>query len=128
MYWAYSTDEKSDSHRNAYPTLCAGFSRRNRYSKKECTGRTRLMKKSDSHRNASPTLCVGFSRRNRYSKKECTGRTRLMKKSDLYRKSKQRLGVCDSGGSNLRPTQYPSHFHNSLPSINTLNGSNSFIA
>ena len=73
--------KKSDSDRNASPTLCAGFSRRNRYSKKECTGRTRLMKKSDLHRNASPTLCVGFSRRNRYSKKECTGRTRLMRRA-----------------------------------------------
>ena len=49
-------------------------------------------------------------------------------KSDLYRKSQQRLGVCDSGGRNLRPTQYPGHFHNSLPSINTLNESNGFIA
>lgn len=49
-------------------------------------------------------------------------------KSDLYRKSKQRFGVCDSGGSNLRPTQYPRHFHNSLPSVNTLNGSNGLIA
>ena len=49
-------------------------------------------------------------------------------KSDLYRKSKQRFGVRDCGGGNLSPTQYPSHFHNSILPINTLNGSNGFIA
>lgn len=49
-------------------------------------------------------------------------------KSDLYRKSQQRLGVRDSGGSNLSPTQYPSHFHNSILPINTLNGSDGFIS
>ena len=53
VYWAYSTDEKSDSHRNASPTLCVGFSRRNRYSKKECTGRTRLMRRAIYTENPS---------------------------------------------------------------------------
>ena len=74
----HSTDEGTDIHPNSTSQLCDGFSRTDPLPKKECAGRTQLMRERIYTQTARTTLRWIFEDRSA-SEEGCAGRTRLMR-------------------------------------------------
>lgn len=98
---AHSTDEGTDIHPNGASQLCDGFSRTDQLPKKECAGRTRLMRERIYTQTARTTLRRIFEDRSAseegacrgvVSQKECAGRIRLMRKRIYTQTARQETG------------------------------------